>query len=151
MRCASATAACGRRSSRGATATGTCSRCSRFTTCVRRGASAKPSGDSAARRPPRSPGSSMARHELKPPIRRPLVDAPNTGHNRWHPGLPPALTVDPGDEIVVDCRDGLDGQITPATLDHDLAAVDLNRGHPLTGPIEVRGADPGDVRKVEIL
>jgi formamidase len=93
----------------------------------------------------------MTLHELKPPVRRALVDAPATGHNRWHPGLPPALTVDPGDEIVVDCRDGLDGQITPATVDADLATLDLNRGHPLTGPIEVRGAEPGDVLKVEIL
>jgi len=93
----------------------------------------------------------MTRHELKPPIRRPLVDAPETGHNRWHPDLPPALVVEPGDEIVTDCRDGLDGQITPATLDADLLAVDLDRGHPLSGPIAVRGAEPGDVLKVEIL
>jgi formamidase len=93
----------------------------------------------------------MTRHELKPPVRRALVDAPETGHNRWHPDLPPALTVEPGDEIVVDCRDGLDGEITPATLDADLAALDLRRGHPLSGPIAVRGAEPGDVLKVEIL
>jgi formamidase len=93
----------------------------------------------------------MTRHELKPPIRRSLVDAPDTGHNRWHPDLPPARTVEAGDEIVVDCRDGLDGLITPATLDADLATLDLRRGHPLTGPIAVRGAEPGDVLKVEIL
>ena len=93
----------------------------------------------------------MTRHELKPPIRRALIDAPETGHNRWHPDLPPALTVDPGDEIVVDCRDGVDGQITPATVDADLATLDFRRGHPMTGPIAVRGAEPGDVLKVEIL
>jgi formamidase len=93
----------------------------------------------------------MARHELKPPIRRRLVDEPETGHNRWHPDLPPALTVDPGDEIVVDCRDGLDGQITPASQDADIAQLDFSVGHPLTGPIAVRGAEPGDVLKVEIL
>ena len=93
----------------------------------------------------------MTRHELKPPVRRPLIDAPETGHNRWHPDLPPAITVEPGDEVVVDCRDGLDGQITPLTVDADLAAVDLDRGHPLSGPIAVRGAEPGDVLKVEIV
>jgi formamidase len=93
----------------------------------------------------------MTRHELKPPVRRALVAAPETGHNRWHPDLPPALSVDPGDEIVVDCRDGLDGQITPATLDADLTTLDLRRGHPLSGPIAVRGAEPGDVLKVEII
>jgi formamidase len=93
----------------------------------------------------------MARHELKPPIRRPLVDAPETGHNRWHPDVPPALSIAAGDEVVVDCRDGLDGQITPASSDADLLAMDLNRGHPLTGPIAVRGAEPGDVLRIEIL
>jgi formamidase len=93
----------------------------------------------------------MTRHELKPPVRRPLVDASGTGHNRWHPDVPPALVVDPGDEIVVDCRDGLDGQITPATADADLLTIDLRRGHPLSGPIAVQGAEPGDVLKVEIL
>jgi len=93
----------------------------------------------------------MARHELKPPIRRTLVETPETGHNRWHPDLQPALVVEPGDEVVVDCRDGLDGQITPATLDADLLALDLNRGHPLSGPIAVRGAEPGDVLRIEIL
>ena len=93
----------------------------------------------------------MTRHELKPPVRRPLIDAPETGHNRWHPDIPPALTVEAGDEVVIDCRDGLDGQITPLTVDADLAELDFDRGHPLTGPIEVRGAEPGDVLRVEIL
>jgi len=31
----------------------------------------------------------MTRHELKPPVRRPLADAPDTGHNRWHPDIAP--------------------------------------------------------------
>ena len=47
-RCASATAECARRSSRGATATATWSRCCRSTTCARRGASGRPSGSAAA-------------------------------------------------------------------------------------------------------
>ena len=93
----------------------------------------------------------MTTHELNPPVRRALVDAPETGHNRWHPDLPPALTVESGDTVVADCRDGLDGQITPTTLDADLMTLDLRRGHPMTGPIAVRGAEPGDVLKVEIL
>jgi len=93
----------------------------------------------------------MTRHELKPQVRRSLLDDPESGHNRWHPDLPPALTVEAGDEVVVDCRDGLDGQITAASLDADITRIDFRRGHPLTGPIAVRGAEPGDVLKVEIL
>ena len=26
-----------------------------------------------------------------------LVEEPDTGHNRWHPDIPPAIRCDPGD------------------------------------------------------
>ena len=39
----------------------------------------------------------------------------------------------------------------PATVDADILELDLRRGHALSGPIAVRGAEPGDVLKVEIL
>ena len=94
----------------------------------------------------------MTRHELKPPVRRALIDAPETGHNRWHPDLPPALTVEPGDDDRRRLprrprrRRSRRRRSTPTSL-----ALDLRRGHPLSGPIAVRGAEPGDVLKVEIL
>ena len=93
----------------------------------------------------------MAEHALQPPVRRRLVDAPETGHNRWHPDIEPALEVASGDEILVDCRDGIDGQITPTTTDADLADVDFDAPHPMTGPIYVQDAQPGDVLRVDIL
>ncbi|MBJ7334081.1 MAG: acetamidase/formamidase family protein, partial [Thermoleophilia bacterium] len=93
----------------------------------------------------------MAEHHLAPPIRRSLAEAPETGHNRWHPDLEPALVVADGDEILVDCRDGLDGQIVVTSVDADLLAMDLNRPHPMTGPIFVEGAEPGDVLQVDII
>jgi len=93
----------------------------------------------------------MAEHVLTPPIRRPLAEAPDTGHNRWHPDLEPALIVASGDEIVVDCRDGLDGQVVPTSVDQDLLTMDLNRPHPMTGPIFIEGAEPGDVLQIDII
>jgi formamidase len=99
----------------------------------------------------REAAASILDHRLAPPVRRPLIEAPDTGHNRWHPDLEPAITVEPGDTITVDCRDGLDGQIVAATTDADLLTLSLGRGHPLTGPIAVRGARPGDVLRVDIL
>ncbi len=99
----------------------------------------------------RDVAASILDHRLAPPVRRPLVELPETGHNRWHPDLEPAITIDAGDTITVDCRDGLDGQITVTSLDRDLLTLDLGRGHPLTGPIAVRGARPGDVLRVDIL
>jgi len=93
----------------------------------------------------------MAEHHLAPPIRRPLAELPETGHNRWHPDLEPALVVKDGDEILIDCRDGLDGQVIVTSTDEDLLTMDLNRPHPLTGPIFVEGAQPGDVLQIDIL
>ncbi|HVY60196.1 MAG TPA: acetamidase/formamidase family protein, partial [Planctomycetota bacterium] len=44
---------------------------------------------------------------------RPLAAEPESGHNRWHPGLEPIATVRPGDELTLETRDGLDGQLGP--------------------------------------
>ena len=93
----------------------------------------------------------MAEYHLAPPVRQRLVNAPETGHNRWHPDIPPALEVESGDEILVDCRDGVDGQILPTSTDADLKDVDFDAPHPMTGPIFVKGAQPGDVLQVDIL
>ena len=36
---------------------------------------------------------------------------PHTGHNRWHPDIPAILEVEPDEEVVLETRDALDGQI----------------------------------------
>lgn len=76
---------------------------------------------------------------------------PDKGHNRWHPDIPPVMRVEQGEELVMDTRDGLDMQVTPRTSAADLRSVDLNRGHALTGPIYVEGAEPGDLLEVTVL
>jgi formamidase len=91
------------------------------------------------------------RHELRLDPSRSLLADPRNGHNRLHPDIPPVLVVDPGDEVDLDLRDGFDGQITPASTADDVRRLDLMRGHPLTGPIAVRGAEPGDLLEVEVL
>jgi formamidase len=82
---------------------------------------------------------------------RALAEEPGTGHNRWHPDIPPALSVEPGDELVLETRDALDGQIGPGSTRADVGRLDVARVHPLTGPVHVRGAEPGDLLEVEIL
>lgn len=72
-------------------------------------------------------------------------------HNRWHPDLEPAASVAPGAEITFETRDGLDNQFTRASSHSDVALADLTLGHPLTGPVYVEGAEPGDVLEVELL
>jgi acetamidase/formamidase len=72
-------------------------------------------------------------------------------HYEWNNAIPPRLVVDPGDTIVADTRDAADGYYTPASTSRDTAARGPVKGHPLTGPIAVRGARPGDVLVVDIV
>lgn len=60
--------------------------------------------------------------------------------------LDPVLTVDPGDEIVVETLDAsghLEPQRTPG--EERPLLLPARRGHCLVGPIAVRGAEPGDL------
>jgi formamidase len=79
------------------------------------------------------------------------VAAADGWHNRWHPDLPPVATVAPGDVVTLETRDGIDGQLTPESMHADVGAIDLGLAHPLTGPVHVEGAEPGDVLEVELL
>jgi formamidase len=72
-------------------------------------------------------------------------------HNRWHPDLEPIAEVAPGKEIRLEAADGLDGQLTRASSHADAGALDLGLGHPLTGPVYVQGARPGDLLEIEFL
>jgi len=72
-------------------------------------------------------------------------------HNRWHPDIPPELHVEPGETFTLETRDGLDGQLPYGSTGDDLLRIALGRSHPLSGPVYVDGAAPGDVLAVEIL
>ena len=71
-------------------------------------------------------------------------------HNRWSAQIPPALTVPSGAVVEVHTKEASDGQITPSTGPGDLATIDFDPIHPLTGPVYVEGAEPGDVLAVTI-
>jgi formamidase len=72
-------------------------------------------------------------------------------HNRWHPAIPPALRIDNGDEVLLDTLDALDCQISSSHTVANASTWDLNAAHPLTGPIWINGAQPGDLLAVELL
>ena len=91
----------------------------------------------------------MKRIELD--LSKPGYSEPHKGHNRWHPDIPPALRVDQGEEVVMDARDGIDMQITPESRAADVPNLDFSRNHPMTGPIYVDGAQPGDLLEVTVL
>ncbi|WP_224449881.1 acetamidase/formamidase family protein [Haloprofundus salilacus] len=72
-------------------------------------------------------------------------------HHVWDNEIDPVLTVEPGDVIRFECRDALDGQVTKDSTAEDLANANFDPIHPLTGPVAVEGAEPGDVLAVELL
>ena len=80
-----------------------------------------------------------------------LRDEPHKGHNRWHPDIPPVIEVDPGEEVTLETRDAMDLQIGPGTTVKDLEKMERTVAHPLTGPVYVKGAQPGDLLEIEYL
>ncbi len=73
-------------------------------------------------------------------------------HNRWNRDLPPAAVVRPGEVIQLLCRDALDiGEAARSLTPEGTLTLDLGGVHPLTGPVEVAGAEPGDILEVEVL
>jgi hypothetical protein len=53
-----------------------------------------------------------------------LADEPHSGHNRYHPDITPVLEVAEGEEVILETRDALDGQLAPGATVADLASVD---------------------------
>jgi len=82
---------------------------------------------------------------------RRLKDEPATGHNRFHPDIPPLLEVDEGEEVVLQTRDGVDGHLGPSATAASVATLDAGAVHPLTGPVSVKGARAGDLLAVEFV
>jgi formamidase len=93
----------------------------------------------------------MAVHEIRVDRSKTLLEEPNTGHNRWHPDIEPLVRCEAGDEVVLETRDAFDGQMGPQATLETVAAPNLDVVHPLTGPVYVEGAAPGDLLEVEIL
>jgi formamidase len=82
---------------------------------------------------------------------KPLSQEPGTGHNRWHEAIEPVLEVDQGDLVVFETRDAFDGQLNSQSTEADVEQLNLNVVHPLTGPVYVKGAEPGDLLEVELV
>ena len=73
------------------------------------------------------------------------------GHNRWHPDIPAVVSVKPGDVFRIECKDWTDGQIKNNDDPSDIRDVKLTVVHVLSGPIQVQGAEPGDILVVDLL
>ncbi|MDG9930993.1 MULTISPECIES: formamidase [unclassified Pseudomonas] len=72
-------------------------------------------------------------------------------HNRWHPDIPMACWVKPGDDFILETYDWTGGAIKNDDDASDVRDVDLSTVHYLSGPVGVHGAQPGDLLIVELL
>jgi formamidase len=84
-------------------------------------------------------------------LKKPMKEQEVVGHNRWHPDIPAAVSVKPGDVFRIECKDWTDGQIKDNNSPDDVRDVDLSIVHVLSGPVAVTGAKPGDLLVVDIL
>jgi len=91
----------------------------------------------------------MAIDESSSPDAAYFLDASNT-HNKFSRTIPPVLTVPSGAVIELLTKEATDGQIDVDSPVEAMANLDFEPIHPLTGPIYVEGAEPGDVLAVTL-
>ncbi|MBZ9772783.1 acetamidase/formamidase family protein [Mesorhizobium sp. CO1-1-8] len=71
-------------------------------------------------------------------------------HFGWDNSFAPAERVAPGSTIEFQCLDSSGGQLQADSTVADVAKLDFATVNPVTGPIFVEGAEPGDALKVTI-
>ncbi len=72
-------------------------------------------------------------------------------HIGWNNAFPPALTVAPGESVEFHTIDASGAQLGPKSTVADIAALDFGKVNPVTGPVFIDGAAPGDAVKVTVL
>lgn len=72
-------------------------------------------------------------------------------HAFWDNAHPPRMRIEPGDTVVFETLEASAGQITPQSTNEAVANLDFGPIHPLTGPVYVEGAEPGDALQIEII
>lgn len=75
----------------------------------------------------------------------------NRHHFGWDNANEPVLRILPGETVAFEVVDASGGQLTRSSTVADVAALDFARVNPVTGPVYVEGAEPGDALQVEIL
>lgn len=65
--------------------------------------------------------------------------------------LPPVVTIDSGETVVFDCPDASNGQANPSSVVGDLRRFVFEQLDPVSGPVFVKEAKPGDVLQIDVL
>ena len=71
-------------------------------------------------------------------------------HFGWDNSFAPVERVAPGSTIEFECLDSSGGQLTPESTIENVKTLDFAKVNPVTGPIHVDGAEPGDALEITI-
>lgn len=71
-------------------------------------------------------------------------------HNHWDREIEPVLEVEPGESVEFEIVDASGGQLSSSSTVADVGRLDFSKVNPVSGPVFVRGAKPGDVLEVEV-
>jgi len=72
-------------------------------------------------------------------------------HHGWNNAFAPRLKIAPGETVQFETLDASSGQLDKTSTAAELAKLDLGRVNPVTGPVFIDGAQPGDALKVTVL
>lgn len=72
-------------------------------------------------------------------------------HIGWDNALEPVLRIEPGETVEFGIVDSSGGQINRNSTLEDLKNLDFSLVNPVTGPVWVEGAEPGDALEIEVL
>jgi acetamidase/formamidase len=75
----------------------------------------------------------------------------SSAHFAWNREQAPAVVADPGATVRLEVANASGGQFEQGATAADVARLDFSRVNPVTGPILIRGAEPGDALAIEIL
>jgi acetamidase/formamidase len=76
---------------------------------------------------------------------------PDAFRYAWDNSFEPALEIESGETVFLHVRDASDEQIDASSTAADVAALDFAKVNPVSGPVYVNGAEPGDTLAVELL
>jgi acetamidase/formamidase len=72
-------------------------------------------------------------------------------HAFWDNTYPARVRIKPGDTVVFETLEASANQVTPTSTTKAVENLDFGLIHPLTGPVYVEGAEPGDALEVEVV
>ncbi len=72
-------------------------------------------------------------------------------HYGWDNSLTPRLSIVPGESVEFETVDSSGGQLGAEATLEDVGNLDFSKVNPVSGPVQIDGAEPGDALKVTLL